>query len=92
MSTVEIRDECIWLKRIEGEDGLRDRLEALPEGAPVVLKIGRETSARRKMRQGANARPTPGLRPACDASKAWWKSNVQPARTGGRLPISEVEA
>ncbi|HKK36371.1 MAG TPA: hypothetical protein VJ994_08790 [Paracoccaceae bacterium] len=92
MSTVEIRDECIRLKHVEGDDGLRDRLDALPEGALAVLKIGRETSTWRRMRQGANARPTSGLRPACDASRAWWKARMYPARKGERLPISEVEA
>ncbi len=89
MSVIKVEDVCIWTKHIEGNDALKTRLFVMDEGTIVVLKIGSSSGSFRKMRQGENPNPTPGLRPACDATNDWWKS-IYAQNKGKRLPIREV--
>ena len=91
MSMLRIEDECIWLKHIVGNDDLNARLAELPDGEIVVLRIGNMSGAFRKMAQGKNPAPTPGLKPACDTTSMWWRG-VYTSSKGQSLPIKEVIA
>ncbi len=61
----------LWAKHIHG-DGLAERLTALPGGHILRLTIDGVTGDWRKMDDGRDGRPTPGLRPLGGA-KAFWR-------------------
>lgn len=71
MARMVIRDNAVWARHIEGDSEIVRRILALPENAPLTLLIENRPVRFRKMRDGADGRPTPGLRP--DASfKPFW--------------------
>jgi hypothetical protein len=71
MGYMVIRDNAVWAKHIQGDPELVRRILSLPASAPITLVIDETPVRFRKMRDGADGRPTPGLRP--DAScKAFW--------------------
>jgi len=71
MAKLTIRDNALWAKHIEGDERLVQRILALPQNAPITLLIDGQPVAFRKMRDGADGRPTPGLR-ADPASRQHW--------------------
>ena len=71
MGRMVIRDNAIWAKHIEGDPEMVRRILSLPQNAPITLIVDGKPALFVKMRDGADGRPTPGLRP--DASfKAFW--------------------
>jgi hypothetical protein len=71
MGYMVIRDDAVWASHIEGDPELVRRILALPANAPLSLVIDDTPVRFRKMRDGADGRPTPGLRPD-ESSKAFW--------------------
>jgi hypothetical protein len=71
MANLTIRDNALWAKHIVGDERLVDRILALPENAPITLVIDGQPVRFRKMRDGKDHRPTPGLRPDA-ASRSYW--------------------
>jgi hypothetical protein len=65
-----ISDHAIWLKHIENER-IISTIARLGQNAPVVLKVDGKPVLFRKMRDGGDGRPTPGIRPD-DAFKDYW--------------------
>ncbi len=90
MSTIRIEDVCIWPSHIEGNEPLKNALLGLAENEIVVLTLGGKTAAFMKMKQGKNKHPTPGLKPACDASKDWWHQQFK-ERKGEVITIAMVD-
>jgi len=76
MAYLTISDSVIWTKHIVGDVRLRDGLSALPQGEVVHLVIDGMPAVAEKMRDGADGRPTPGLRPI-EAAKDWWQRQWQ---------------
>jgi hypothetical protein len=71
MAHLTIRDNAVWAKHIEGDPEIVRRILALPQNAPITLVIDERPVRFRKMRDGADGRPTPGIRP--DPSfKSFW--------------------
>jgi hypothetical protein len=66
-----IRDNAVWAKHIEGDPELVRRILALPANAPINLVVEDTPVRFRKMRDGADGRPTPGLR-ADETSRGFW--------------------
>jgi hypothetical protein len=65
-----IRDDAIWAKHIDDPEIVR-RILALPPSAPITLLVDRNPIRFRKMRDGADGRPTPGLRPDDEFRECW---------------------
>lgn len=84
MARVLINDHTIWLKHIESERIAR-RLTSLKPNAPVALRIEGKPVLFRKMRDGADGRPTPGLRPD-EAFKDFWNALYR-ERRGEKVEI-----
>ena len=72
MTRMIVSDHTIWLKHIEN-DYIVDKIAALQQNAPVSLRIDGKPVLFRKMRDGGDGRPTPGIRPD-DAFKSYWNS------------------
>ena len=89
MAYMTIRDNALWAKHIEGDPQITERILALPENAPITLLIDAAPVRFRKMRDGADGRPTPGLRPAdADAKRFWDKMQT---RRGDRVRVDLEE-
>jgi len=73
MPLIEIRDYALWPKHIHGDEALRDRLLALAEEELVELEIDGFRGTWKRMAQGRNAAPTPGLRALGAAREHWHK-------------------
>lgn len=71
IASLTIRDNALWAKHIDGDPGLVERILALPENSLIVLMIDGQPVNFRKMRDGKDRRPTPGLRPDA-ASRPYW--------------------
>jgi hypothetical protein len=80
-----IRDNAIWAKHIEGDPAVVDHILALPQNAAVVLLIEGTPVRFAKMRDGADGRPTPGLRPADSEAKRFWDAMQQ--RRGEQVSV-----
>jgi hypothetical protein len=81
-----IRDNALWAKHIEGDARMAERILALPQDAPVTLLIEGAPVRFRKMRDGSDGRPTPGLRPADPEAKHFWDAMQE--RRGERITVS----
>jgi len=71
MATTTISDYVIWTKHIHDDSALADRLARLGEGQTVELRIDGVVGAWLKMRNGADGRPTPGLKPLGRTQTFW---------------------
>jgi hypothetical protein len=90
MSTavVEVRDHALWPKHIHGNDALKTRLLALPAGALIELRVDGVRGTLKKMDDGADGRPTPGIKGIGAAKDAW--HDLQASR-GSLVSIEEVK-
>jgi hypothetical protein len=83
MGRMIIRDDVIWAKHIDDPEIVR-RILALPSDAPMTLLVDHNPVRFRKMRDGADGRPTDGLRPD-DEFRDHWQSLQQ--RRGEEVSI-----
>lgn len=67
----EIRDYVIWSKHLHGDLRLPARIEALDAGETIELEVDGIRGTWRKMDQGKDGRPTPGIRPLGSAQAFW---------------------
>lgn len=73
MAQMTISDHTIWLKHVRQDQRIVDRLQALEPNAPVALRVDGKPVLFRKMRDGVDGRPTPGIRPD-EAFKDFWSA------------------
>jgi len=71
MVLVEVRDYALWPKHIHGDDALRDRLLAMRAGELVELTVDGVSGVWKKMSDGKDGRPTPGLKALHNARRHW---------------------
>jgi hypothetical protein len=67
---VKVSDNSLWTAHIHGDSGLQKKLESLPEGGRVSLRVGGKQELFEKMRNGPQW-PTPGLKPVDGARGVW---------------------
>ncbi len=79
MGQLEIRDHAIWMKHIEGDRAIIDRVMQLPQNAPITLLVDGKPVLFRKMRDGGDGRPTQGIRPD-ESFKDYWNTVYQQRR------------
>ncbi len=84
MGMMMIRDNALWVKNIEGDPEIVRRILALPQNAAITLLIEEKPVLFRKMRDGADGRPTNGLRPD-PAFKLFWDGMQN--RRGERVTV-----
>jgi len=82
----EIRDYVIWSKHLHGDLRLPARIEALDAGETIELEVDGVRGTWRKMDQGRDGRPTPGIRPLGSA-QAFWRE-LYKSRRGAVVSVS----
>jgi len=71
MGKIKIADNSIWLKHIEDDRPLRDRLASLSAGETVKLEVAGVVGVWERMKNGPDGRPTPGIKPIDSMKRAW---------------------
>lgn len=89
-ASTEIRDYVIWSKHLHGDLRLPGRIEALEAGETIELEVDGVRGTWRKMDQGKDGRPTPGIRPLGSA-QAFWRA-LYKSRRGAIVSVSLAEA
>jgi hypothetical protein len=89
MAQLEIRDSVIWLRHLE-DGALRERLVALPAATRVALEIDGIVLDFAKMADGADGRPTQGLKPVGLSRQRW--TEFWPKRKGAVVAAREAAA
>ena len=86
MSLVEVRDHALWTKHIHGNDPLKAEITELSAGCRIELEIDGFRGTWEKMADGADGRPTPGIKPLGPAQKRWHELQ---ARRGALVTIQK---
>lgn len=89
MAEVEVRDYALWISHIHGDDGLKERLDALAAGEAVRLSVAGKPGRWMKMPDGPDGRPTSGLKPGPEVQKLW--RTLHRERRGGLVELSEAQ-
>jgi len=71
MVYVEIRDDTIWAKHIEGGKGLKDRIFSLAPGEVIELEVDGIVGSWEKTRIGKDGRPQQSIKPVGNMKKVW---------------------
>lgn len=71
MADTTVSDFVIWAKHIHGDARLAERVLAMREGETLTLRVDGVVGAWRKMDDGKDGRPTPGIRPLGRAQAFW---------------------
>jgi hypothetical protein len=90
MATTIVSDYVIWATHIHGDPALRERIHALWAGQTIELEVDGLRGTWRKMDDGSDGRPTPGIRPLGAAQTAW--RALYGARRGEQVTIREADA
>src|SRR6056297_1833508 len=85
MSIVEVRDHALWIKHIHGNEDLKAALLALRGGDLVEISVDGIAGHWKKMADGRDGRPTPGIRPIGPA-RDHWQRTIEDKR-GALVPI-----
>jgi len=87
MAKVTIKDDSIWLKHIEGDPRLKQRLLNLAADGIIDLEIDGIVGRWQRMKVGKDGRPTPGIKPIEAMRDVWARMRQQPGRV---VDIREV--
>lgn len=87
MGKVEVRDDAIWLKHIEGDQHLHRKIMSLPPGGIIDLEIDGIVGRWERMKDGKDGRPTLGIKPIEAMRSVWARLRHQPGRV---VDIREV--
>jgi hypothetical protein len=71
MAYVEIRDDTLWAKHIEGGKVLKERILLLAPGDVIELEVDGIVGSWEKTRVGKDGRPQQSIKPIGNMKKIW---------------------
>ena len=71
MATTTVSDYVIWAKHIHDDNELVERVRSMWSGQTIRLEVDGVRGTWRKMDDGADGRPTMGLKPVGAAQEVW---------------------
>jgi hypothetical protein len=77
VSIVEVRDHALWAKHIHGNERLKEKIIGLSQGDLIELVVDGWAGYWKKMDDGKDGRPTPGIKALGTAQKKWHELNDQ---------------
>jgi hypothetical protein len=87
MGTTRINDDTIWVRNIEGDPNLRDRIMSMKPGETIDLEVDGIVGKWERMRTGSDGRPTLGIKPIAEMRSVWARLRGQGPKV---VPIREV--
>ena len=88
MAYVEIRDDTIWAKHIEGGKALKDRIIALAPGEVIELEVDGIVGSWEKTRVGRDGRAQQSIKPIGNMRKVWKRFQSRRCEV---VPVREVQ-
>jgi hypothetical protein len=92
MGKVVIADNSIWLKHIEQDKPLRDRLKALKAGETIDLEVAGIVGRWERMQDGKDGRPTEGLKPIESMKQVWTQMQRERGRVVEVRPVLSADS
>lgn len=89
MSMVEVRDHALWIKHIHGNGPLQERLLEMQAGTLVELQVSGFRGMWKKMNDGKDGRPTPGIKALGKARDQW---HALQADRGELVTIKDIQS
>jgi hypothetical protein len=71
MAFVTVKDHVIWIPHVVGNDGLREKLEALEAGDAIKIIVDGQAGTCVRMNDDPSGRPTHGLKPVGKTKTQW---------------------
>ena len=90
MASTTVSDYVIWAKHIHDDPELAQRVLAMWAGETIQLEVDGVRGTWRKMDDGADGRPTPGIRPVGAAQDVW--RYLYRRRRGEVVSLKVIEA
>ncbi|MEJ0067210.1 MAG: hypothetical protein WDM85_18860 [Caulobacteraceae bacterium] len=90
MASTTVSDYVIWAKHIHDDPDLAQRVLAMWAGETILLEVDGVRGTWRKMDDGSDGRPTPGIRPVGAAQEVW--RYLYRRRRGEVVTLKVVEA
>jgi len=90
VATTTVSDYVIWTKHIHDDPELIERINCMWAGQTIRLEVDGVRGAWRKMDDGADGRPTPGVKPVGAAQEVWRR--LFRTRRGEVVALKVVEA
>jgi hypothetical protein len=87
MGYVQIKDDLLWAKQIEGDNELKERITRLPAGKTIDLEIDGVVGHWEKAKTGRDGRQTAAVKPVGPMREIWKRFQ---ARRGEIVPIRET--
>jgi hypothetical protein len=87
MGYVQIKDDLLWVKQIEGDNELKERITRLPAGQTIDLEIDGVVGHWEKAKTGRDGRQTAAVKPLGPMREIWKRFQ---ARRGEIVPIRET--
>lgn len=88
MPLVEIRDYVLWAKHVHDGETVKRAITDLPAGTLLEMEVDGIRGWWKRMEDGTDGRPTPGIKPVGKAKEHW--SELQERR--GELVSIEHQA
>ena len=88
MAKVRINDDAIWLKHVEGDPRLGQRIRSMAAGDVLDLEVNGVVGRWERMRDGKDGRPTFGIRPVAEMKDVW--ARFRRSATGSIVDVREV--
>lgn len=92
MGKVKIADNSIWLKHIEQDAPLLDRLKALKAGEAIDLEVGGVVGRWERMQDGKDGRPTEGIKPIDSMKQVWTQMQRERGRVVEVRPVLSADS
>lgn len=77
MSHVEVRDHALWVKHIDGNEPLKNKILSMLQGELIELIVNDWRGSWVKMDDGKDGRPAPGVKAVGDSRQKWHAMNDQ---------------
>jgi hypothetical protein len=90
MASTTVSDYVIWAKHIHDDQELVQRILAMWAGETIQLEVDGVRGTWRKMDDGGDGRPTPGIRPVGAAQEVW--RYLYKRRRGDVVSVKVIEA
>ena len=90
MGKVKIKDHVIWLRHIEGDPALGERIRTMSANEVLELEVNGIVGRWQRMRDGKDGRQTQGIKPI-DSMREVWK-RFRSEATGRIVDIREVRS
>ena len=87
MPTTTINDDAIWVKNIDGDSALKERIRTMRPGEVIDLEVDGIVGKLERMRDGRDGRPTFGIKPIAEMRQVWARLRARKEKIVAIRPV-----